>query len=65
MLFIFSIWAFSQGCYGNQNKKDNILLLLVDDWRPLVDEDIELPNIKKMAAKGVNFKNTFAQVSLW
>lgn len=42
----------------------NIVLILVDDLRHLSDENINLRNIKKIAAEGVNFKNAFAQVGL-
>lgn len=44
-------------------KKQNVLLIYVDDLRPLSNEYVRLPNILKMAAKGVLFKNAFAQVS--
>lgn len=43
--------------------KNNILIIFIDDLRHLADETISLPNIKKIADEGVNFKNAFAQVS--
>lgn len=45
-------------------RKYNILFIFVDDLRHLSDETINLPNIKKMAGKGANFKNAFAQVTI-
>ncbi|KAJ8726791.1 hypothetical protein PYW08_015188 [Mythimna loreyi] len=44
--------------------KNNILFIFVDDLRHLSDETINLPNIKKLAGEGVNFKNAFAQQAL-
>lgn len=44
------------------NNKYNVLFILIDDLRPLTGEDIHLPNIEKLAANGIYFKNAFAQV---
>ncbi|XP_068628041.1 iduronate 2-sulfatase [Battus philenor] len=43
---------------------NNVLLIFVDDLRHLDDENLNLYNIKKMAAKGVYFKNSYAQQAL-
>lgn len=42
---------------------NNVLLIIIDDLRHLSNENVNLPNIKEMANKGVNFKNAFSQVS--
>ncbi|CAD0198997.1 unnamed protein product [Chrysodeixis includens] len=41
--------------------QNNVLLIIIDDLRHLSEETINLPNIKKIANKGVYFKNAFAQ----
>lgn len=45
-----------------QERKQNVLLILIDDLRHLLDEKHILPNIYRMPANGVRFENAFAQV---
>lgn len=42
--------------------KSNVLFIVIDDLRHLTGQDVRLPNLEKLAANSVNFKNTFAQV---
>ncbi|XP_049865291.1 iduronate 2-sulfatase [Pectinophora gossypiella] len=50
---------------GSETKLNrNVLFIFVDDLRPLVDENINLPNIQNMAANGISFENAFAQQAL-
>ncbi|XP_063823610.1 iduronate 2-sulfatase [Ostrinia nubilalis] len=44
--------------------KNNVVFIVIDDLRHLSDIDVHLPNLKKLAANSVNFKNTFAQQAL-
>ncbi|XP_045763330.1 iduronate 2-sulfatase [Maniola jurtina] len=44
--------------------KDNVLIIFVDDWRYLTEKEVYLPNIQKLAGKGIKFRNAFAQQSL-
>ncbi|KAL0883654.1 hypothetical protein ABMA27_015780 [Loxostege sticticalis] len=44
--------------------KSNVLFIVIDDLRHLTGQDVRLPNLEKMAANSVNFKNTFAQQAL-
>lgn len=60
-ILLFILLTCSQS-YSSATKT-NILIIIVDDLRHLSDETINLPNIKTLAARGVNFKNAFAQVS--
>ncbi|XP_021182710.3 iduronate 2-sulfatase [Helicoverpa armigera] len=50
-------------CSATATKK-NVLLILVDDLRHLSDEMVNLPNVKKLANEGANFKNAYAQQAL-
>lgn len=43
--------------------KSNVLIIFIDDLRQLTEE-FYLPNIQKLAAKGITFRNSFAQVTL-
>ncbi|KAJ0179161.1 hypothetical protein K1T71_004873 [Dendrolimus kikuchii] len=60
---LFVLCLINKGITENVNKP-NVLLIFVDDLRHLSTDEVILPNIKKMADTGVNFKNAFAQQAL-
>ncbi|KAF9413418.1 hypothetical protein HW555_008355 [Spodoptera exigua] len=55
--------TFCQLCC-TEKRNTNILMIVVDDLRHLSDETINLPNLKRLADEGANFKNAFAQQAL-
>lgn len=44
--------------------KSNVLIIFVDDMRHLTEAEVYLPNIRKLAGKGIHFRNAFAQVNI-
>ncbi|CAG9791785.1 unnamed protein product [Diatraea saccharalis] len=48
----------------SNTEKQNVLFICVDDLRHLAETDVLLPNLMKIAAKSINFKNAFAQQAL-
>lgn len=45
--------------------KSNVLIIFVDDMRHLTEAEVYLPNIRKLAGKGIHFRNAFAQVNIY
>lgn len=64
-IIFFTALAVKKG--SSVYNKENILILVVDDLRPLLadwgDAIAQTPNIDALAASSVLFKNAFAQVS--
>lgn len=44
--------------------KDNVLILLIDDFRHLQAENVNLPNLNFLAENGITFTKAFAQASI-
>lgn len=62
-LFLYNISSAMLNIKQNKNKS-NVLIIFIDDLRQLTEEEFYLPNIQKLAAKGITFRNSFAQVTL-
>ena len=67
LILLFSIPVFGQSAKNkkSQKKKPNILLLVVDDLKPVLgcydDPDVKTPGIDKLAGSGVLFENSYCQ----
>jgi arylsulfatase A-like enzyme len=52
----------------NDNTKQNILFIAIDDFRPLINaygaSNMITPNIDKLAAQGVQFENAFTNIAV-
>lgn len=62
ILLVFAQQTWS--VYAKAEVKPNILFIIVDDLRHLSVENVYLPNIEKLNARGVSFKHAYAQVSV-
>ena len=64
LIIIISLLCFSVYA-NNENKKENIIFIIVDDLRDLnmADNQLEIltPNIDKLKKRGVTFKNSFTK----
>ena len=62
LIIIISLLCFSVYA-NNENKRENIIFIIVDDLRDLTMADNQLeiltPNIDKLKKSGVTFKNSF------
>lgn len=56
--------AFAPGLVGAGNRRPNVLVILVDQWRnPKWTPLLETPNIDRLASQGVSFTNHFVSAS--
>ncbi|XP_053600282.1 iduronate 2-sulfatase [Plodia interpunctella] len=63
-LTIYLIYNYIAGLATANPEIKNVVFIIIDDFRFPPETSVSLPNIEKMAANGIYFKNTFAQQAL-
>lgn len=67
IVLFLTLTSIARGTNGQIVKRPNVLLLVLDDFRPAIkafgDTKAITPNIDRLVKKGYYFTNAFAQVS--